>query len=136
MGQRVTVSDKFIEKIAKMGVMNAACALTEVKENKAAKKTDGSKNKNIRGIHKLIDANWAGTIKSNLCTLILCEGDSAKAGIISGLSRDDRNTIGVYPMKGKIFNVRGETLKRNNENKEVIEIKQILGLESGKTYTK
>jgi len=135
-GSTCTVSDNFIEKIAKMGVMNAACALTEVKENKAAKKTDGSKNKNIRGIHKLIDANFAGTIKSNLCTLILCEGDSAKAGIISGLSRDDRNTIGVYPMKGKLFNVRGETLKRINENKEVIEIKQILGLESGKTYTK
>ena len=28
-----------------------------------------------------------------MCTLILCEGDSAKAGIISGLSKDDRNTI-------------------------------------------
>ena len=38
-------------------------------------------------------------------------------------------------MKGKIFNVRGESLKRINENKEIIEIKQILGLETGKTYT-
>ena len=134
-GSTCSVSDSFIEKIAKMGVMNAACALTEVKDNKAAKKTDGSKSKSIRGIHKLIDANFAGTVKSNQCTLILCEGDSAKAGIVSGLSKDDRNTIGVYPMKGKIFNVRGESLKRINENKEIIEIKQILGLETGKTYT-
>ncbi len=47
----------------------------------------------------------------------------------SGLSKDDRNTIGVYPMKGKIFNTRGETLKRINDNKEIIEMKQILGLE-------
>ncbi len=135
-GSTCIVSDAFIEKIAKMGVMSAACALTEVKENKAAKKTDGNKSKSIRGIHKLIDANFAGTTKSNLCTLILCEGDSAKAGIVSGLSKDDRNTIGVYPMKGKIFNVRGETSKRINENKEIIEIKQILGLETGKKYTK
>ncbi|NDA89431.1 MAG: hypothetical protein EBY20_00735 [Alphaproteobacteria bacterium] len=60
-GSTVTVSDKFIEKVAKMGVMDAACAITEVKENKAAKKTDGTKSKNIRGIPKLIDANWAGT---------------------------------------------------------------------------
>ena len=135
-GSSCTVSDVFIEKIAKMGVMNAACALTEVKENKAAKKTDGTKTKSIRGIPKLIDANFAGTAKSGQCTLILCEGDSAKAGIISGLSKEDRNIIGVYPMKGKIFNTRGETLKRISENKEIIEIKQILGLEAGKKYTR
>jgi DNA topoisomerase-2 len=135
-GSSCTVSDGFIEKIAKMGVMNAACALTQVKEDKVAKKTDGSKSKSIRGIPKLIDANYAGTTKSNQCTLILCEGDSAKAGIVSGLSKDDRNTIGVYPMKGKIFNTRGETLKRIGENKEIVELKQILGLESGKNYTK
>lgn len=135
-GSTCTVSDGFIEKIAKMGVMNAACALTQVKEDKVAKKTDGSKNKSIRGIPKLIDANYAGTAKSAQCTLILCEGDSAKAGIVSGLSKDDRNTIGVYPMKGKIFNTRGETLKRIGENKEIVELKQILGLESGKKYTK
>ena len=134
-GSTCNVSDGFIEKIAKMGVMNAACALTEVKENKAAKKTDGSKSKSIRGIPKLIDANYAGTAKSEKCVLILCEGDSAKAGIVSGLTKDDRNTIGVYPMKGKMFNTRGETLKRISENKEIIEIKQILGLETGKKYT-
>jgi len=135
-GSSCTVSDNFVEKIAKMGVMEAACALTQVKDNKAAKKTDGTKSKSIRGIPKLIDANFAGTTKSNKCTLILCEGDSAKAGIVSGLSKEDRNTIGVYPMKGKLFNTRGETMKRISENKEIIEIKQILGLESGKKYTK
>jgi len=135
-GSTCTVSDGFIEKIAKMGVMNAACALTQVKEDKVAKKTDGSKSKSIRGIPKLIDANYAGTAKSGECTLILCEGDSAKAGIISGLSKEDRNIIGVYPMKGKIFNTRGETLKRIGENKEIVELKQILGLETGKKYTK
>ena len=133
-GSSCTVSDKFIEKVAKMGVMDAACALTEVKENKAAKKTDGSKTKSIRGIPKLIDANWAGTAKSSECIIIFCEGDSAKAGIVSGLSSDDRNTIGVYPMKGKILNVRGEQTKKISENKEIAEIKKILGLETGKKY--
>ena len=133
-GSQCVVSDKFIEKLAKMGVMDSACALTEVKENKTAKKSDGSKSKSIRGIPKLVDANYAGTAKSSLCTIIFCEGDSAKAGIISGLTKDDRNYIGVYPMKGKLFNVRGESLKRINENKEIVEIKQILGLEVGKDY--
>jgi DNA topoisomerase-2 len=133
-GSTCTVSDKFIEKVAKMGVMDAACAITEVKENKAAKKTDGAKTKNIRGIPKLIDANWAGTEKSAQCMIIFCEGDSAKAGIVSGLSSEDRNTIGVYPMKGKILNVRGEQVKKIAENKEIAEIKKILGLETGKEY--
>ena len=133
-GSSCVVSEKFIEKIAKMGVMEAACALTEVKESKAAKKTDGAKTKNVRGIHKLIDANWAGTDKSSQCTIIFCEGDSAKAGIVSGLSSSDRNIFGVYPMKGKIMNVRGETTKKITDNKEIADIKKILGLETGKDY--
>lgn len=134
-GSTCTVSDKFIEKLAKMGVMDAACALTEVKETKAAKKSDGVKSRSIRGIPKLIDANYAGTDKSNLCTIIFCEGDSAKAGIVSGLSKEDRNIIGIYPMRGKLYNVRGEAQKKISDNKEIKEIKQILGLETGKNYT-
>lgn len=133
-GSKCDVSDKFIEKVSKMGVMEAALKLTEVKENKAAKKTDGSKSKSVRGIPKLTDANWAGTDKSKNCIIIFCEGDSAKAGIISGLSSEDRNSIGVYPMKGKVLNVRGEPIKRITENKEISEIKKILGLETGKKY--
>jgi DNA topoisomerase-2 len=134
-GSTCKVSDDFIEKLAKMGVMDAACALTEVKENKAAKKTDGTKTRTIRGIPKLIDANYAGTEKSAQCTIIFCEGDSAKAGIVSGLSREDRNLIGVYPMKGKMMNTRGEAVKKIAENNEITEIKQILGLEVGRKYT-
>jgi DNA topoisomerase-2 len=133
-GSKCDVTDKFIEKVAKLGVMDAACAITEIKENKAAKKSDGTKTKNIRGIPKLIDANFAGTDKSKECIIIFCEGDSAKAGIISGLSSDDRNYIGVYPMKGKILNVRGENIKKIAENKEITEIKKIVGLEMGKKY--
>jgi DNA topoisomerase-2 len=133
-GSSCEVSSKFIEKLAKMGVMNVACSLTEVKENKSLKKTDGSKCKTIRKIPKLVDANFAGSNKSKDCILILCEGDSAKSGIISGLSREDRNIIGVYPMKGKMLNIRGESVSKIGENKEINEIKQILGLEHGKVY--
>jgi DNA topoisomerase-2 len=133
-GSKCEVSEKFIEKVAKMGVMDAALQLTEVKENKAAKKTDGTKSKSVRGIPKLTDANWAGTEKSKDCMLILCEGDSAKAGILSGLSSEDRNIVGVYPLKGKLLNVRGEPVKKIADNKEIAEIKQIVGLVTGKKY--
>lgn len=134
-GSTCNVDDKIIEKIAKLGIMDIACAISQIKDTKAAKKTDGVKTKNIRGIPKLIDANWAGTPKSSECMLILCEGDSAKAGIVSGLSSEDRNMIGVYPMKGKIMNVRGETKKKISENTEIADMKKILGLESGRVYS-
>jgi len=133
-GSSCDVSEKFIEKVAKLGVMDAACALTEVKESKEAKKTDGSKTRTVRGIHKLVDANDAGTARSGECTLLLVEGDSAKAGVVSGLSKEDRRTIGVYPLRGKLMNVRGEAPKKVGTNKEISEIKQILGLETGKSY--
>jgi len=133
-GSSCTVSDSFIEKVAKMGVMDLACSLTEAKENKLVKKTDGSKTKTIRGIANFIDANFSGTEKSKDCILILCEGLSAMSGIVSGLSSEDRNTIGIYPLKGKLLNVRGEQTKKIAENKEITDIKKILGLESGKCY--
>ena len=133
-GSTCTISDNFIEKIAKMGVMDTACSLTEAKENKLAKKTDGSKTKSVRGIANFIDANNSGTVNSKDCILILCEGLSAMSGIVSGLSSEDRNVIGIYPLKGKLLNVRGEQLKKIAENKEINDIKKILGLESGKEY--
>lgn len=133
-GSNCTVSDTFIEKLAKMGVMDMACSLTEAKENKLAKKTDGSKTKTIRGIANFIDANFSGTENSKNCVLVLCEGLSALSGIVSGLSSDDRNTIGIYPLKGKLLNVRGEQTKKIAENKEITDIKKILGLETGKEY--
>ena len=133
-GSTCTVSDGFVEKVAKMGVMDVAMSLTEAKENKLAKKTDGTKTKTIRGIANFIDANDAGTPKSKDCVLILCEGLSAMSGIVSGLSSSDRNVIGIYPLKGKVMNVRGQQVKKISENKEITDLKKILGLESGKTY--
>jgi DNA topoisomerase-2 len=133
-GSNCSVSDAFIEKVAKMGVMDVAMSLTEAKENKLAKKTDGSKTKTIRGIANFIDANNSGTAQSKDCILILCEGLSAMSGIVSGLSSSDRNTIGIYPLKGKLLNVRGTATKKIAENKEITDIKKILGLETGKKY--
>ena len=134
-GSSCVVSDSFIEKVAKMGVMDLACSLTEAKENKAAKKTDGSKTRTIRGIANFMDANNSGTADSKNCVLILCEGLSAMSGIVSGLSSSDRNIFGIYPLKGKLLNVRGQTVKKISENKEITDIKKILGLEMGRKYS-
>ena len=133
-GSKCEVSDKVINKLIKFGVVDSAISLTEIKDKKSAKKTDGRKTRNIRGIPKLIDANKAGTSKSGDCTLILCEGDSAKAGIVSGLSKEDRDYYGVFPLKGKLLNTLDAPQKKINDNVEITNIKKILGLETNKSY--
>ena len=135
-GSKCEVSDKFIDKLAKMGVMEAAISLNEIKDTKAAKKNDGKKVRTIRGLPKLMDANYAGTAKSQDCILILCEGDSAKSGIMSGLTKDDRNYIGVFPLKGKLLNTKDLSQKKINDNTEITNIKKILGLVTNKVYDK
>ena len=134
-GSKCEISDKFIDKLAKMGVMDAAVASNEIKAAKSAKKTDGKKSRNIRGIPKYMGANWAGGTKSQECCLILCEGDSAKAGIVSGLSKEDRDKYGVFPLKGKLMNTLDANQNKINNNAEITNIKKILGLTTGKTYT-
>lgn len=135
-GSKFDINDKFIEKLAKMGVMESAINLTEIKDNKAAKKTDGRKTRSIRGIPKYMGANWAGGAKSDQCTLILCEGDSAKAGIVSGLSKEDRDKYGVFPLKGKLLNTLDAPQNKINNNNEINNIKKILGLVTNKNYTR
>lgn len=61
------------------------------------------------GIPKLDDANNAGGRGSDKCTLILTEGDSAKTLAISGLSVVGRDNYGVFPLRGKLLNVREAT---------------------------
>ena len=84
-----------------MGLMDLGLLIFQHKENKDLKKSDGKKKTTIRGIPKLDDANWAGGPKSEQCTLILTEGDSAKALAISGLSIIGRDKYGVFPLKGR-----------------------------------
>jgi len=133
-GSKFEINDKTIDKLAKMGVMDAAISLNEVKLMKKAKTTDGRKSRNIRGIPKLVDANKAGTPSSMQCTLILTEGDSAKAGVMSGLTKEDRNWFGIFPLKGKLLNTLDAPIGKINNNAEITNIKKIMGLQTGKTY--
>lgn len=68
----------------------------------------------LSGIPKLDDANDAGTRNSQDCTLILTEGDSAKTLAVSGLSVVGRDKYGVFPLRGKVLNVRDASHKQVN----------------------
>ena len=105
------------------------------KEMRELNKTDGRKTSVVKGIPKLEDANKAGTQMSKKCTLILTEGDSAKTFAISGLSVVGRDYYGVFPLKGKLLNVRDASAKQLLANEEINNIKKIMGLQSDKQYT-
>ncbi len=57
------------------------------------------------GIGKLTDANDAGGPRSNQCTLILTEGDSAKSLAISGLGVVGRDQYGVFPLRCAVLSL-------------------------------
>ena len=134
-GSKCEMSDKFYDKLYKSGIIELALSANEIVEQKKLVKTDGKKiNKII--VPKLDDANLAGTKDSKECTLILTEGDSAKTMAISGLSVVGRDKYGVYPLKGKIINVKDITLQKITDNAEITNLKKILGLEQNKDYSK
>ena len=134
-GSKPIINDKFIKQIVdKTDLVEKVIQFSEFKLNKESKKTDGSKRNKIRDIPKLDDANWAGTRKSEDCILILTEGDSAKSMAVSGLSVVGRDKYGVFPLKGKVMNVKEASKSQIMNNSEITNLKKIVGLETGKEY--
>lgn len=125
--------------ISKLDLTTEIISLIKAKETLALEKSDTKSRKSrIKDIPKLYDANYAGTSKSNMCTLILTEGDSAKTMAISGLSaiKKGNDIFGVFPLKGKLLNVREASNKQIINNDEFNNLKKILGLSMGRVYTK
>ena len=107
----------------------------EEADKQLGKKQTAKKTSKVFGVPKLEDANWAGTDDSDQCTLIVTEGDSAKTIAMTGVGIIGRNKFGVYPLKGKLLNVRANTNKKIMENKEIGHLVKILGLNRNTIYT-
>jgi DNA topoisomerase-2 len=133
-GSAFKSAGKLVEGLVKMGLMDEAQSILDAKAAREAKKTDGKKRTTLRGMPKLVDALWAGTGRSGECTLILTEGDSAATSAITGLKVVGREAWGVFPLKGKMLNVRDVSADKFSKNEELTAIKKILGLEQGKNY--
>jgi DNA topoisomerase-2 len=134
-GSKYTPSPTFLKKLAKCGIVEQMIELAKFKENSNLKKTDGKKQVKISGIPKLEDANKAGSKESSKCTLILTEGDSAKATAMAGLGVIGRDYYGVFPLKGKLLNVREAAASQLLANEEIKSLKLIIGLKQGEDYT-
>jgi DNA topoisomerase-2 len=114
-----------------LGVADLAMKMTNLREEK---KSDGKKKKTIMGIPKYSPAEYAGTKKSSEAILILTEGDSAATTAISGRSVVGHERYGIFPLKGKILNVKDISAAKKTANAELTALKQIIGLETGKDY--
>ena len=131
----VEISDKFINELVKTDIVQKIINQTTFKDIQSLSKTDGKKTKRVK-VPKLLDANKAGSKESKKCTIILTEGDSAKTMAVAGLSEVGRDYYGVFPLRGKIQNIRNLASKKIMNCQILNTIKTIIGLQSGKNYKK
>ena len=132
-GSKCTVSDDFLKKIAKTEVVNNILHFAQQKADQILKKSDGGRRTRMDN-PKLTDANKAGTKDGYKCTLVLTEGDSAKGLAIAGRSVVSPDLFGVFPLRGKLLNVRDATVDAISKNAEIQNIKNFLGLKHKMQY--
>lgn len=133
-GSTCVLGNDFLKKIEKSEAIQHIMEFAEKKADKLLAKSDGNKRSRVSNA-KLVEANLAGTKRGHECTLILTEGDSAKGLAVSGRAVLDPDRIGVFPLRGKLLNVRDASVDQIAKNAEIQNIKQFLGLKHKHAYT-
>jgi len=130
----------------KKTIQDAHLAKEDVKALRVIRTTNEPR-KVIPGYDK---ANHSANPKyASQCTLFICEGLSAKTFAVAGLThgmrvapdeplRKGRDWFGIYPLRGKILNVRKVNLTTLSKNEVMCNLMHILGLslDSSKRRTK
>jgi DNA topoisomerase-2 len=126
-GFQVDIPQKMLTKLSKLGIIDAIVAKENERElNLSLKKTAVPKTREVM-IEKY-DAALDCRRDPDSCTLILTEGDSAKAFVVAGLSAIGREKHGVFPLRGVPLNVTGVGVAKMLENKEIANIFRILNV--------
>ncbi|EGG19554.1 DNA topoisomerase II [Cavenderia fasciculata] len=136
-GSTCIPSDKFLKSVCetKTGIVDQIISWAKHKETVDLKKTTPKATKKGRlNIEKLDEANFAGTKKSEDCTLILTEGDSAKTLATAGISVVGWDHYGVFPLRGKVINVREVSHRSILANEEIRNIFEIMGFQHNVNY--
>lgn len=141
-GSSYTLSNKYIRDILKdeekggPGIIEEILRIAKGRQQASLLKDfSGKKSKrHILSIPKLEDAHDAGSNLGSDCTLILTEGDSAKALAVAGLEVIGRKKFGVFPLRGKLLNVRDASISQLSKNAEVKALCSIIGLDFDKEY--
>ncbi|KAJ1627882.1 DNA topoisomerase [Pavlovales sp. CCMP2436] len=130
LGQPATLSHKFLKQVAELpGLVEAIRTSVElIKMQLLAGKSKSTSQGLRRDAEKLEDAHLAGGKRAGECTLILTEGDSAKALAVAGLEVVGRQLYGVLPLRGKTLNVRDMPASRISANEEIRAVLASLGI--------
>lgn len=138
---KVVVDPKIVQTICTKWdfFMEKMSEISRAREFIALKKTE--KRRGFKRIEGLDSANKAGTKDGKECTLILCEGLSAKTYAVKGLQKGwdgkkGRDYFGVFPLRGKVMNARNASTSSISNNKEITSIIQALNLKHKTDYTK
>ncbi|KAI9645606.1 DNA topoisomerase 2 [Ciborinia camelliae] len=132
-GSKCVLTDDFLKKIGKTEAVENILNFAAKKADLELAKSDGNRRSRMNN-PKLVDANLAGTKRGHECTLILTEGDSAKGLAVAGRAVLDPDRIGVFPLRGKLLNVRDASHDQIAKNAEIQNIKQFLGLKHKTVY--
>ncbi len=135
--QIVKLDKTQIKKILKWDFLFFIHEEIKAMEDKKIAKTDGKKNFMSFG-KKADDANWAGKEKRLECILLITEGLSAKSFATAGIAslENGHDKFGTLALRGKLINSTNHSAREVNENVEIQLIKNMLGLEHGKDYSK
>lgn len=133
---KITINEDELKPLLSWQLINRLEAALEAKQFAKHTKTDGKKCTFVE-LEKGVDATDAGTSKSMDCILMCCEGNSPKGYIkvYKSLIPDGTAKIGMLPLKGKCLNVMNANDQKIADNKEIIELKKMLGLKGGLDYT-
>ncbi len=138
-GSGCTISEAILKRILKCGLVEMLVAVAQAKDHASLMRQlnagKAKKCSRLLGIEKLEDANWAGTKRSRECTLIVTEGDSAKSLAMVGVEVVGRDRYGVFPLRGKLLNVRNAGNACIRDNAEIQDLIRIMGLQVGAEYT-
>jgi len=135
-GSQCVLPESFLKKSFDDGLL--VKDLLEMMERKARKQVltpdKGHFGKGSIIVRGLDDAHYAGDrVRAKDCTLVITEGESAKALAVAGLEAVGRDLYGVLSLKGKILNALS-TRRKLYENDEVVRICQAMGLDFDSTY--
>ncbi|VDK49482.1 unnamed protein product [Gongylonema pulchrum] len=124
-GSTCTIPESFFENfLASSDIVDYL--LGDIRKQHAAS-LNRTMKRQLWDLPKLEDAAEAGTKNGHCCTLIVTEGDSAKALAVAGLTVVGRKHYGVFPIRGKLSNAV--------ENAEISALTRILGLKFGEDYS-
>ncbi len=134
------ITSSIISKILKWETVDQGIqTFISVKETTTMKKTE-KRSKVFKAIKGYDPANLIRK-KPEDCILILCEGLSAKTFAVTGITvgidnKKGRDYWGIYALRGKLLNTRNANTTQISNNKEIVDMIQILNLRFDVDYSK